>query len=252
MQDRSEVNYFFSETGYGSAFVQEVATGLDVLHKGLEMGVEITLGPSVTISGVIALGDHRYASDPDIELFHVPGVEKGELPNKEGSLSLGTAKVHNRFVSGGPSRAFSVGIRYRAPTFWWTALTANYLANHYPDISFIRYTEGFRRDPETGEVIDVSEPDVQKALRQRPLPPVYLLNLTAGKSWKMGPHFVSLFVSVVNLFDRSFLSGGYQQGRNGNYLQWRQDHLAGRPSFGTKFWPGVGRTFFANLSWSFH
>ncbi len=252
LQDRSEVNFFFSETGYGSAFVQEVATGLDVLHKGLELGVKVALGPSVAMSGVMALGDHRYASDPDIVLFHVPGAGEGKLPNMEGSLSLGTAELRKRFVSGGPSRAFSLGVDYRAPAFWWTAVTANYLAGHYPDLSLIRYTDAFRRDPETGQAIGINESDFQKVLRQRPLPPVYLLNLTAGKSWKKGPHYVSLFLSVVNLFDRPFYSGGYQQGRNGNYLQWTQDHLGGSPSFGTKFWPGAGRTFFANLSWSFH
>ncbi len=252
LQDVSEVNFFFTDSGHGSAFVQEVATGLDVLHKGLELGLEVSLGPSVTMTGVMALGDHRYASNPVIHLFHVPEAGEGKLPNEEGMLSLGTAQIYKRRVSAGPSRAVSLGFQYRAPAYWWAAITTNYLEGQYPDLSFIRYTSSFRLDPDTGQSAPVVEEDIREALVQHTLPPVYLLNMTGGKSWKMGSHYVSLFLSIVNLFDRTFFSGGYQQGRNGNYLQWQKDHLGGNPSFGTRFWSGTGRTFFLNLSWSFH
>ena len=251
MMDLGEVNFFFTDSGYGSAFVQEVARGIDVLHKGLELGLEYDLNPAVKFSVALALGDYRYASQPGITLYFRPGTDPGDLQPEEGSLSLGTANIKGLKRAAGPSRAVSLGIHYRDPKYWWAGVTINHLAEHYPDISFLRHTPSFRFDPETGrEVSGIGPGDIQRALRQQPLESVYLLNLTAGKSWRRDSHYISLFVSVSNLLDTFFLSGGYQLSRNGNYRQWYQDQLSGRPSVGPQFWPGFCRAFFVDLSWS--
>ena len=252
MTDLTEVNFFFAETGYGAAFVQEVATGVDVLHKGLELGLEYDLSPAVQFSAAVALGDYRYASQPAITLYFQPGTDPGDLQQAEGELSLGTAAIKGLKRAAGPSRAVSLGVHYRAPKYWWAGVTLNHLADHYPDLAFLRHTRSFGLDPETGSaLLGVGPVEMQHALRQQPLEPVHLLNLTGGKSWRRDAHYISLFVSVSNLFDTFFLSGGYEQGRKGNYRDWYQDRLSGRPSFGPKFWPGYGRTYFINLSWSF-
>jgi outer membrane receptor protein involved in Fe transport len=252
MMDLAEVNFFFTDSGYGSAFVQEVATGIDVLHKGLELGLEYELNPSVKLSAAMALGDYRYASQPEISLFSEPGNNPGDLGQGDGILSVGNAEVKGLKRAAGPSRAFSLGLHYRDPRYWWAGVTINHLAEHYTDLSFLRHTPGFWLDPETGqEVSGVGPGELKRALGQHSLPEANFLNLTGGKSWRRGTHYISLFISVSNLLDAFFLSGGFQQGRNGNYQQWYRDHLSGRPSFGPKYWPGYGRTYFMNLSWSF-
>jgi hypothetical protein len=252
MTDLSEVNFFFTDSGFGSAFVQEVATGVDVLHKGVELGLEWDLSPAVQLSGALALGAHVYASQPNISLYFLPGDQPGDLTDREGVLSLGTAAIKGLPRSAGPARAFSLGLRYRDPAYWWVGVTANHMYEQYPDLSLLRHTPGFRLDPETGAPAAVVSPgEFRQALRLDPLPPVYLLNLIGGKSWRTDTHYISVFLSVSNLLDAFFLSGGYQQGRNGHYLQWQRDQLSGRPSFGPKFWPGFGRTFFINLNWSY-
>lgn len=252
MMDLSEVNFFFTDSGFGSAFVQEVATGVDVLHKGVELGLEFDLSPAVQLSGALALGDHIYASEPGVSLYFLPGDQPGDLRETEGVLSLGTAAIKGLPRSAGPARAFSLGLRYRDPAYWWVGVTANHMSQQYPDLSLLRHTPGFRLDPETGApAAGVSPVEFQQALRLDPLPTVYLLNMIGGKSWRTDTHYISVFLSVSNLLDTFFLSGGYQQGRNGHYLQWYRDQLSGRPSFGPKFWPGFGRTFFINLNWSY-
>ena len=252
VQGRAEVNYFYTDSGHGSGFVQEVSRGTDLLHRGVELGLEAALGPSVEMRVSLALGDHRFSSDPELSLFFLPGEDPGDIRGMEGRLDLGPARLKGLHVPSGPSRAASLGLRYRAPSFWWAGFTANYLDGNYPDLARIRHTRSFRLDPETGEPLTgVGEDEFQRALRQQALPPAYLLNLTAGKSWRWGPHYISLFASLSNVLDQFFLSGGYQQSRNGNYKQWYEDHLGGRPSFGTKYWPGAGRTYFINLSWSY-
>jgi hypothetical protein len=252
MMDLGEVNFFFTDSGYGSAFVQEVTTGIDVLHKGLELGLEYEFNPAVKFSAALALGDYRYASQPGVTLYFQPGTDPGDLQAEEGRLSLGTAGIKGFKRAAGPSRAVSLGLHYRDPKYWWAGVTVNHLAAHYPDLSFLRHTPSFRLDPETGgEVSGVDPGEFQHALRQRPLEPIHLLNLTGGKSWRWDSNYISLFISVSNLLDSFFLSGGYELGRKGNYREWDQDRLSGRPSFGPRFWPGYGRTFFINLSWSF-
>ena len=252
MMHLPQVNFFFTDSGYGSAFVQEVVTGVDWLHKGLEMGLEYELSPSVQLTAALGLGDYRYASQPEVSLYFLPGKDPGDILQKEGRLSAGPAEIKGLKRASGPSRAVSLGINYRDPAYWWAGITVNHMAGQYPALPFLRYTKSFLRDPETGRrVTGVTPDEMERALRQSPLPPVYLLNLVGGKSWRRDSWYISLFLGVSNLLDAFFLSGGYEQGRNGNYSQWYQDQLGGRPSFGPKFWPGFGRTFFINLSWSF-
>lgn len=249
---QAEVNFFYTDTGLGSGFVQEVTTGVDKLFKGLELGLGYDLGPSVQLSVALALGDNKYASSPDVALYFLPKEEFAQIGQEEDRLSLGPAGLKNRHVSSGPSRAFSIGLQYRDSAYWWAGFTANYMAGHYTDLSILRYTQSFVLNPDTRlPQSDIGPEAVDNLLRQKALPPVYLLNLNGGKSWKTGRHYISFFLSLGNLFDAFFFSGGYDQGRNGNYAQLFKDGLSGRPSFGPKFWPGYGRTFFANLSWSF-
>jgi hypothetical protein len=248
----AQVSFFFSDTGLGSGFVQEVATGVGKASRGVEWGLEYEAGPSVQLSAALAYADHRYAANPEVTLFFLPGTQPGELVQEEGRLPLGPADLKGKPFAAGPSTAVSLGLNYRAPAFWWAGVTGNYMAGQYTSLSMLRHTASFLLDPETGQAVSgISREAVEGLLAPRPLPPIYLLNLTAGKSWKKGTHYISLFASVSNLFDAFFLSGGYEQGRNGNYLQWSDDRLSGSPSFGPKFWPGFGRTYFMNLSWSF-
>ncbi len=252
VMDQSKVNFFFSDTGYGSGFIQEVATGIDVLHKGVELGLELDLSPAVQLSTVVALGEFTYASDPDLRIYFLPGDQPGDLQQAEGTLALGPAALKGHPFSAGPSRALSIGLHYRGPAYWWIGTTLNYLSGQYPSPSFLRHTPSFLLDPETGvESEGIFRESYPKSVQPVILPPVYLVNLVGGKSWKKGPHYVSLFLSVANLLDAFYLSGGYQSGRNGNLKQWYDDQLSGNPSFGTRYWPGFGRTFFLNVSWSF-
>ncbi len=251
-QHQTEVNFFYVDSGFGSDFVQEVVTGLDRLHKGLEMGLEYEISPVVKATVVASVGSLEYASDPELSInFDTSGAE-GELRQSEGRIDLGHTSVKGYKLPRGPQTALALGIEYRDPSYWWVGVTANYLANNYRDISFIKRTRSFLIDPDTGSEFDDFDEEIhQSMLMQEPLPPVHLLNLTAGKSWLHKGRYISAFLSVNNLFDEVFRSGGYEQSRNGTYGQMLRDNLSGSPSFGPKYWYGFGRTFFLNLAISF-
>ncbi|MDE3743102.1 TonB-dependent receptor [Maribacter polysaccharolyticus] len=251
-QNITDVNYFYVDAGVGSEFVQEVITDLDKLHMGIEMGLEYELSSMVKLSAVAAIGKYLYASYPNVSVnFDTAGAEE-DLINLDGNVDLGIANVKDHKLAQGPQKAFALGIEYRDPKYWWVGATANYLANNHAGISMITRTRSFYIDPDTGQRFpDATEGNVARLLKQKPLEDFYLLNLVGGKSWLKNGKYISVFASINNVFDTVFRTGGYEQSRNGNYGQLRQDNLSGTPSFAPKYWYGYGRTYFLNLAYSF-
>ncbi len=251
-QNTTDINFFFVDAGVGSDFVQEVVTDLDKLHMGTELGVEYQISAAVKLSAVASIGKYLYASDPFVTInFDTAGAEE-DLINPDGNVDLGISKIKDYKLAQGPQQAYSLGIEYRDPKYWWVGMTANYLANNYTNISSILRTQSFYLDPETGKPFPTATPEnVDKLLAQEKLDNFYLLNLIGGKSWLMDGKYIGIFASVNNVFDAVFRTGGYEQSRNGNFGQMTQDNLSGTPSFAPKYWYGYGRTYFLNLAISF-
>ena len=248
-QNTTDINFFFVHSGLGSDFVQEVITGLDRLNSGLELAILYQPSSTISISAISSISKYEYASDPDIRInFDTAGPEE-DLINVEGVAELGTANLKGMNYAAGPAQAYSLGLEYRDPKYWRLGLTINYLRENFVRLSPIRHTRSFIIDPETSVPFpDATDENLNQLLDQKPLDEVYLLNLTFGKSWLWKKKYLSLFVSVSNLLNNEFISGGYQQSRNGNYGQAMGDQLSGRPSFGPKYWYGFGRTYFVNFS----
>ena len=251
-ENTTDVNFFFVDSGVGSDFVQEVVSDLDKLHQGLEIGLEYQLSSTVNLTAVASIGKHVYANNPEVTInFDTAGLED-ELINLDGNLDLGIASIKDYKLAQGPQQAYALGINYRDPKYWWIGATANYMAENYANISTLLRTESFFLDPETGLPFpDATEENVNKLLAQKPLDNFYLLNLVGGKSWLKNGKYISIFASVNNVFNQTFRSGGFEQSRNGNFGQLRDDNLSGTPSFAPKFWYGYGRTYFLNLAYSF-
>lgn len=251
-QNATDINFFFVDSGVGSDFVQEVIYGLGTLHKGLELGLEYQASSNVKLSLVGNLGEYVYASDPYVQInFDTAGAEE-DLIDPKGNINLGMARLKGIKLAQGPQTAFALGAEYRSPKYWWIGATANYLANNHASVSTIARTQSFLLDPNTGKRFpDATDENVERILRQQKLDDFYLLNLVGGKSWIVGKKYISAFMSLNNVFDEVFRTGGYEQSRNGNYGQLKQDSLSGSPSFGPKYWYGFGRTYFLNLAVSF-
>ncbi|PWL40104.1 TonB-dependent receptor [Flagellimonas aquimarina] len=248
----TDVNFFFVNSGVGSDFVQEIITALDKLHKGIEFGLEYQASAAVKISLVGNLGEYRYASDPSVQINFDTAGDEEDLIDPAGNIDLGVAKLKDLKMAQGPQTAFALGVEYRSPKYWWIGATTNYLTNNYINISTITRTESFLLDPDTGERFsEATDENIAHILKQRKLEDIYLLNLVGGKSWIVNKKYISAFVSINNAFDQIFRTGGYEQSRNGNYGQLKQDNLSGTPSFAPKYWYGYGRTYFLNLAISF-
>ncbi|MCL6274048.1 TonB-dependent receptor [Muricauda sp. 2012CJ35-5] len=248
-QHTSDINFFFVDSGLGSDFVQEVLTGVDKLHKGIEWGLEYQASNQVKLTLVGNIGNYAYASNPNVEIYFDTAGEVDDLINTEGDADLGLANLKGLRLAQGPQTALAFGVEYRSPKYWWIGTTANLLDHNYANLSTIKRTQSFALDPETGQNASTASHDnVNQLLGQEKLDEIHLLNLVGGKSWLINKKYISAFVSINNLFDSTYRSGGYEQSRNGNYNQMVQDNLSGSPSFGPKYWYGYGRTYFLNLA----
>ena len=248
----TDINFFFVDSGVGSDFVQQVVHDVDKLHLGLECGISFMPSSSVTISAAASISKFIYANSPSVSInFDTAGPEE-ELINVEGEEDLGMADIKNLRLSRGPANAISLGVDYRDPKYWWTGISLNRLAENYIAISPITRTTSFKLNPETGIPFPkATDANIRGMLKQKALPEAYLLNLTGGKSWIWDKKYISVFLSISNLMNSKFKSGGFEQSRNGNFGQVYQDQLSGHSSFGPKYWLGNGRTYFLNFSINF-
>ncbi len=248
----TDVNFFFVESGVGSDFVQEVISNLSKRHYGIEIGLEYQLSPTVKFIGAGAWGNYSYANNPNVTInFDTAGNEE-ELINVEGNIDLGSANLRGYRLGQGPQTAYSLGIEYRDPNYWWLGTTINYLGDNYINISSITRTQSFFLNPETGlRFPEATDAAVNMLLQQLRLDDFYVLNFVGGKSWRVSGKYISAFVSVSNALNINFKTGGFEQSRNGNFGELAQDNLSGNPTFGPKFWYGRGRTYFINLAINF-
>ncbi len=242
---------YFAETGFGSAFMREATGDIASLHRGLDAGLEIRLNPSLTLALAGAAGAYTYSGNPRTWLYYYAGDAAENLPSG-GMLSMGAPQLDGYHLARGPEMAASVGLSYRDPAFWWLDVRINYLGNSYEDLAVLRHVGSFSLQAGTGRDDPAAQGEALEAIRaQRPLPHYYFLNLSVGKSWLRDRHYLSLFAGLNNIFDQVSRTGGYQQGRLATFSGLAEDNQSGHPSFATRYWYGVGRTFFINISWSF-
>jgi hypothetical protein len=91
----------------------------------------------------------------------------------------------------------------------------------------------------------------RELLKQEKFDSYMSVNLIGGKSWRIDDYYIGFFASINNLLDEVYKTGGFEQGRNANYRQLRDDQSNDTPVFGSKYWYGRGTTYFMNVYFRF-
>ena len=149
-----------------------------------------------------------------------------------------------------PQQAYSFGLEYRAPQYWWIGANVNYLADNYLDVSNVLRTDNFSMQNEDFSYPGATESSVRALLKQEKFNDFTLVNLTGGKSWMINRQTRStlgFFASVNNVFDIEYRTGGFEQSRKATYPEMQQDMVSGVRGFGPKYFYGYGRTYFVNF-----
>jgi hypothetical protein len=257
IKNTTKTSFFYAEglfdngAGYDNtdAFISQTLTDLDKTNAGVELSFEYQIAATFKTSFAAAYGNYTYSSNPNVKITNDANAA---LSNTATTFDFGKSLLKSYKQPGTPQQAFSCGIEYRDPKFWWIAANVNYLTNSYVDISPLSRTSRFYTNPASGfNFPEASEERAKELLKQEKLDPVSLLNLIGGKSWRIHRKTIGLFASVTNLLDFTYKTGGFEQPRNSNFRELNQDVSSGTPSFGSKYFYGYGRTYFVNLSVNF-
>ncbi len=251
----SEVSFFYGEgvfdesvvgVGNEDSFISEIVTGINKKNIGAELGVEYQITSTIKVTGAASYGEYKFDNNPNLK---VNDDAQATATNTNPVTDFGKTYLKGYRVSGMPQQAYSVGLEYRDPKFWWIGANANYLSDSYIDVSSILRTTNFVvEDNGTGVGYVGATPDaVSKALKQEKFDPVTLVNLVGGKSWKVGSDTFGFFASVNNVFNVTYKTGGFEQSRKATFPDYQADNANGTPSFGSKYFYGYGRTYFLNL-----
>ncbi|OBQ57191.1 TonB-dependent receptor [Tamlana sp. s12] len=249
----NDIAFYFADGvgGDHAVFVQEILQDIEKKHLGAELGIEAQVTSTLKLKGVASLGQFTYANNPNLLLTTEPDAEAITAGFVNGSKYFGETKLKNYRLASGPQNAYSIGFEYRDPNYWWFGATANFFSNTFLDVSPLTRSYNFNTDYDGQVFNDYDEDIARELLKQERFDDYMVVNLVGGKSWKLGKHYVGLFASVNNLLNTSYKTGGFEQGRNANYRELRDDKALATPVFGPKYWYGRGTTYFLNLNVSF-
>jgi len=149
----TDINFVFAQGGSGTDFFQEVVTNIDKRHLGAELGIEYQVSPTTKIFAVAAYGKHTYSNNANVSINFDTAGFNDDVINDIGFKDLGETNIKGLRVANGPQQAYSVGIEYRSPNYWWIGATANYLSNAYVDVSTITRTSDFFINPDNLKAI---------------------------------------------------------------------------------------------------
>ena len=244
--DATEVSFYYADGigGSGSdytAFVQEILTDIDKKHIGVEFGIEAQITSRIKLKSAVNYGEYTFDNNPMLTL-------KSETQDFQ--FDKRPSHLKNYKLPTGPQQAYSIGFEYRDPEYWWFGATMNFFNNVYVDVNPLTRTNNFSNDG--GIPFNDYDPEIAaKLLQQEKFKPYNIVNIVGGKSWKINQYYIGVFASVNNLFDTQYKTGGFEQGRNANYRELRDDKALDKPIFGNKYWFGRGTTYFLNINFRF-
>ena len=255
VKDATEISFFYGEGLFDAgedgdtdtdSFISEIVTGISKKNIGAEFGFEYQLTSTIKVNGAASYGQYTYDENPNLK---VNDDGQASETNANPITDFGRAYLKGYKQPGIPQQAYSLGLEYRDPKFWWIGANVNYLADSYIDVSSILRTTNFVvEDPATGTGFEGGTNDaIRAALKQEKFDPITLVNLVGGKSWRVNSSTFGFFASINNVFDVIYKTGGFEQSRKATFAEFQQDNANGTPSFGPKYFYGYGRTYFLNL-----
>ena len=252
IKNSSEISFFYAEsigdsTGDEDSFVSEIVTGIDKQSIGAELGIEYQITSTIKVNGAATYGQYIYSDNANLITNDDNLAATGANPIK----NFGTTYLKDYVQPGVPQQAYSVGIEYRDPNFWWVGVNANWLEGSYIDVASITRTDNFTIDPATQiSYPGANETSVRDILRQEQFENIKLVNLIGGKSWRLSRknrNTFGFFASINNIFNLQYKTGGFEQSRKATYPDLVADQANGTPSFAPKYFYGYGRTYFVNF-----
>lgn len=186
-------------------FVNYAISGIGRVHTGAEFGADVKLYKGLSLNAAAAFGRYLYNSRQRATVT---------VDNSAAELERGTIIYSENFRVPTPQEAYSIGLDYRSPKFWFLNVNVNFFDHMYLDFNPIRRTASATNgvDPNSKLWSDIID--------QAKLPSQYTVDAFAGYSWLMNRRFPSMkkrtflvFNLGVNniLNNKNVVSGGFEQ-----------------------------------------
>ena len=186
-------------------FVNYAISGIDKLHFGGEFGAEAKLTTTLTLNAAAAIGRYYYDSKQQATIT---------ADNTTKVLGQQIVYAQNFRVPSTPQEAYSLGLTYRSPKFWFVSLTGNYFDQSWLSMNPLRRTyEAVRgleyKGEEYNRVFDQTKFDAQ-----------YTLDFFGGWSIKLPKEynlnnrstFLVFNLGLSNMLNnKDIITGGYEQ-----------------------------------------
>lgn len=204
-QIKNELNVLTFYNDEFRNFVNYAVSNIGKIHMGVEFGAEAKIYKGLSLTAAAAIGNYK---------FNTRQLATVTADNSTTVLSKNNVVYSKDFYVPTPQEAYTVGLDYRSPKFWFLNVNFNYFDKMYLDFNPVRRTEAA-----------VSGVDPQSALwhniiDQTRLESQYTLDAFAGYSWMMNRKFHSLKkrtflvfnLGVNNILDnKKIVSGGFEQ-----------------------------------------
>jgi hypothetical protein len=188
--DQTEVTSFYHDDWH--TLVNYAMSGIGKENYGLEFGADVKLLTTLTLSAVASFGQYMYVNNPSITVTR---------DNNSEVLSNDEVWIKYFRVSGSPQTALALNLEYRAPRFWWIGITGSWYDNIYLDFNPVKRTK------DDYGYYPYWEPPIK-------MPSDYLIDVFAGKSWKINDLYIVLSANLSNVTNnKDFITGGYEQYR---------------------------------------
>ncbi|MBC7650425.1 MAG: TonB-dependent receptor, partial [Deinococcales bacterium] len=185
-------------------FVNYGINNIDKVHFGAELGFEAKLTSTLTLNGAAAVGRYYYNSRQNAIVT---------LDNDASVLDRTTVYSQNFRIGNTPQEAYSLGLQYRSPKYWFAGLTGNYFDQMWLDINPIR------RSAAAVDGLGSTDSKRQEILGQTRFKGQATLDLFAGYSYKLprkwSPKhntFLVFSLGVNNILNNQKINtGGFEQ-----------------------------------------
>jgi hypothetical protein len=207
------------------------------VHKGIEFGVDAKIYKGLSLNAGAAIGDYRY---------NTRQVATTTVDNRDIVISNETVYSKN-FKVPTAQQAYTIGLDYRSPKFWFLNVNFNYFRDMWLQFS------PARRTAEATSGVDPDSELWKRIVDQEELKPQYTLDAFAGYSWLMNNKFKGLKnrtflvfnVGVNNILNNeNIVSGGFEQLRF-DYAEKNVDKFPARRfySYGLNYFASIGLRF---------
>lgn len=219
-------------------FMNYALTNVRKSYRGVEVGMQAALTPSLTVSLAGTFSKYKYKNRP----MGTRSYENGMAPDTTQVVYL-----KNYYVAGTPQTCLSLSFNYRAPGMWFFELNGTYMGDSYISLAPNRHEE--RSDILSNfNSLEEYEAWVTDFTKQDKLKNAFVVNASIGKVIYLSrSSSLNINLNVTNLLNnKDIQTSGYQQCRINT-----SDYLNTTTRYPNKYYYAQGLKVFLNMGVKF-